>query len=113
MNTNMNDVELVYHDWAKQYDEDTEERVNPSTAMEGNSLLTFLRPSHLDTILEIGCGTGRLTIPIAKECGKITAVDSSGPMLEVARVKSKELPNIEYRKLDITKRSPFQSASFD
>jgi len=48
-------------------------------------------------ILEIGCGTGRLTIPIARECRRVVAVDASAPMLEVAKTKSRELSNIAYR----------------
>ena len=35
------------------------------------------------TILDIGCGTGTLAIPLAKEASKITAIDLSKPMLEI------------------------------
>lgn len=40
-------------------------------------------------VLEIGCGTGRIAIPIAM-CGvKVTGLDNSAPMLEVCREKAK------------------------
>ena len=40
-------------------------------------------------ILELACGTGRFTIPIAKEGFSITGLDNSGPFLEFAEEKAK------------------------
>ncbi len=42
-----------------------------------------------DPILEIACGTGRLTIPLAREGYDITGLDISEGMLEVAKEKAK------------------------
>ena len=42
-------------------------------------------------ILELGCGTGRVAVPIAKAGVDITAVDFSPAMLEVARRKTNDL----------------------
>jgi len=40
-------------------------------------------------VLEIGCGTGRIAIPVAM-CGiQVTGLDNSAPMLEVCRDKAK------------------------
>lgn len=39
-----------------------------------------LRPE--DTVLDLGCGCGRLTVPIAKRVRAVTAMDSSERMLE-------------------------------
>lgn len=39
-------------------------------------------------ILELGCGTGRLTIPIAKDGYDITGIDFTSSMLEQAKVKA-------------------------
>jgi SAM-dependent methyltransferase len=41
-------------------------------------------------ILELCCGTGRLTIPIAKDGYDISGVDNSSSMLEQAKVKASE-----------------------
>ena len=38
-------------------------------------------------ILELGCGTGRVLLPLARQGYEITGVDLSQPMLEVARHK--------------------------
>jgi SAM-dependent methyltransferase len=47
-------------------------------------------------ILEFCCGSGRLSIPLAKEGLKITGVDNSKTMLEQAKIKTKN------EKLEIT-----------
>src|SRR5215212_8947602 len=36
-------------------------------------------------VLELGCGTGRLTIPIARTGARIVGIDRSAPMLARAR----------------------------
>ncbi len=43
-----------------------------------------------EPILELACGTGRLTIPIAEEGYDITGLDISKDMLEVGRKKAEE-----------------------
>lgn len=52
-------------------------------------------------VLELGCGTGRVTIPLAINSKNITAVDISQPMLELAQLKSNR-NNIKLLKDDIT-----------
>lgn len=53
-------------------------------------------------ILELCCGTGRLTLPIAKDGYNISGVDYTVSMLEQAKVKaSKEGLNIEFIEADI------------
>ena len=53
-------------------------------------------------ILELCCGTGRLTLPIAKEGYTITGVDITPSMLEKAKTKaSKEGLEIEFIEADI------------
>jgi len=46
-------------------------------------------------ILELGCGTGRITIPIAMSGLEIIGLDSSGKMLETAKTKISKTPGIE------------------
>jgi len=38
-------------------------------------------------VLELGCGTGRVLLPVAEVCGFILGVDSSPAMLEICRDK--------------------------
>ena len=44
-------------------------------------------------VLELGCGTGRVTLPIAAAGVPITGVDNAGPMLDIARGKSGDASN--------------------
>lgn len=47
-------------------------------------------------ILEVACGTGRVTVQLAESGLRITGVDLSAPMLEVARHKSRIWPNVRF-----------------
>ena len=42
-------------------------------------------------VLELGCGTGRVAIPIARAGIEVVGLDSSGAMLDVARLKAQDL----------------------
>lgn len=60
-------------------------------------------PKNKETkILELCCGTGRLTLPIAKEGYDICGVDYTSSMLEQARIKATEAGlNIRFVEADI------------
>jgi ubiquinone/menaquinone biosynthesis C-methylase UbiE len=55
-----------------------------------------LRPhiSPTDTVLDLGCGIGRVTRYVAPLCREIWAVDVSETMLRFARERLAELPNV-------------------
>ena len=53
-----------------------------------------IRPS--DSIVEIGCGVGRLTRALAARAGEVTAVDLSERMLARARRENPHLHNVEW-----------------
>lgn len=39
--------------------------------------------------LELGCGTGRVTLPMAHTGAQVTGLDNAGPMLDIARTKAR------------------------
>src|SRR4051812_38157259 len=43
-------------------------------------------------VLELGCGTGRVAIPLAQQGIDLTAIDVSAAMLAFARRKAADLP---------------------
>ncbi len=51
-----------------------------------------LARAHGRQLLELACGTGRLTLPLARHGFLITGVDLSAAMLEIARAKLAEEP---------------------
>jgi SAM-dependent methyltransferase len=66
------------------------------------------------SILEIGCGWGRLTKPIAESLNpeKYIAIDFSHERLEIAKEKLKNT-NVVLMYYDVTKGLPFLDDSFD
>ena len=55
---------------------------------------TGYAPNPRDTVIEIGCGIGRLTRAIAPEVGRVIALDISENMLSIAREAN--LPNVDF-----------------
>lgn len=51
-----------------------------------------------DTVLELGCGTGRTTLELAGNVKNISAIDISAKMLEIAKEKAdrRQIKNIEF-----------------
>ena len=47
-------------------------------------------------VMEVACGTGRVAIPLARAGARVTALDLSPLMLDVAREKSRSTPNIRW-----------------
>jgi ubiquinone/menaquinone biosynthesis C-methylase UbiE len=57
-------------------------------------LRPFIGPT--DTVLDLGCGIGRVTRYVAPLCREIWAVDVSETMLRFARARLADLPNVRF-----------------
>ena len=80
-------------------------------------LLARLRLTGGESVLEIGCGTGAVTVPLANavgEHGRVVAVDISEPMLDAARKRVSEsgMRNVTLLSGD-AQVFPFEHATFD
>ena len=67
-----------------------------------------------DNVLELGCGTGRITIPMAGKVKSVTATDISSAPLEVAQKKAERASiahKITFRQGDMVSL-PFDSSTF-
>ena len=64
-------------------------------------------------VLEIGAGTGRYSIALAKEGMDVTAVELVDKNLEILREKSKGISNIRSLQADATSLSMFEDDQFD
>ncbi len=69
------------------------------------------RHSVGDDILDVGIGTGRASLPLARKGKNVTGIDSSESMLEVTRKLAGDLP-VRLLPGDVEKL-PFPDASFD
>ena len=65
-------------------------------------------------VLELGCGTGRIAIPVARSGTRVTGIDRSAPMLDRARAKRalcRGLVGVDFVRGDI-RRLPFRTRQF-
>ncbi|MEM7030857.1 MAG: methyltransferase domain-containing protein [Chloroflexota bacterium] len=88
------EVDLAFwRDYAPRYDECT---ALPGSYNQTLSVLReLIRPD--DTLLDVGAGTGRFALPLARQVKQITALDHAWPMLSILEQKMRQqcLSNIE------------------
>jgi SAM-dependent methyltransferase len=70
-----------------------------------------IEPHH--TVVEIGCGVGRLTRAIAARADRILALDVSEEMLARARELNPALANVDWRLVNGTSLAPVEDGSAD
>ncbi len=95
----------AYNNWAKTYDT----VANKTRDLEAIALKAVLDDSRYDTILELGCGTGKNTIWLSGKCDQLTAADFSPEMMAIAQQKVTS-PNITFKQVDITHAWDFGKA---
>jgi SAM-dependent methyltransferase len=66
-----------------------------------------------DDVVEIGCGVGRMTRPLAARARSVRALDVSPRMLELAREHNPRLENVEWIAGDGVSLQPIPDASAD
>ena len=71
------------------------------------------RLQGVETILEVGAGTGVFSIPLAQRGFSVTHLDFSSTMLEIARQKAAGLTNIRFVEGNAVDLSQFPERSFD
>ncbi len=66
-------------------------------------LISKMNLSKDDTVLDVGCGEGSVTIPLSKEVSSITAIDATEKMLEILdeKIKAESIYNIKTIKDDV------------
>jgi len=100
-------VKKLYADWSGVYDQSSENSL--SVLVEKGVLIEAVNPKEGEAILDLGCGTGRITAQIFEFNKTVVGVDLSDQMLEVAR---KKLPEASFIQADILSL-PFADNSFD
>jgi len=58
-------------------------------------------PPNCGQALEIGCGTGSLSRLLSRKADQVLALDLSLKMIEIAKLRAIEYPNIEYQVVDV------------
>ena len=102
------DIQNAYNEWSGSYDSDE----NLTRDLDRQVTMDLLGNLHFDSILEIGCGTGKNTVFLAQIGSVVNAVDFSQGMIEKAKEKV-QADNVHFSLLDITQRWEFEDQFFD
>jgi len=97
-----------YDHWAASYDDDG----NPLPVLEGTLVEELLGNVSGLEVLDLGCGTGRHAIAMARRGARVTAVDFSEGMLERAKRKIGDA-KVSFQVCDLARSLPFAAATFD
>lgn len=63
-------------------------------------VMQWLDPQPTDTILDVGCGDGALTVKIAERCTHITGLDASPNFIQAAESSYSGVPKLSWQVLD-------------
>src|ERR1044072_3115527 len=101
-------VNEAYTDWSTTYDSDR----NLTRDLDHSVTHATLAHLHFDSVLELGCGTGKNTGLLSTIWDRVHALDFSSGMIEKAKAKLNQ-PNITFEIADINSSWPCQDQSFD
>jgi malonyl-CoA O-methyltransferase len=102
------DIEQAYTDWSATYDQDR----NLTRDLDEFVTRETLANLRCNSILEIGCGTGKNTALLAQISRNVLAMDFSAGMIEKARQKI-SLENVTFAVADLTQPWPVENQAFD
>ena len=101
-------IQKAYNEWSASYDTDE----NLTRDLDQNVLREALANLHFDSILEIGCGTGKNTLFLRQIGGYVHALDFSEGMIGKAREKVRAA-NVKFSVADLTQRWPCGDSVYD
>ncbi len=101
-------IQSAYNEWSTSYDQDE----NRTRDLDRDVIRRQFAGLHFDSILEIGCGTGKNTSFLAQIGKSVHALDFSEGMIAKAREKV-QAQNIVFALMDITQPWKFPDRSFD
>jgi ubiquinone/menaquinone biosynthesis C-methylase UbiE len=61
-----------------------------------DAIVDAFRLSGSDVVVDLGCGTGQLTVPMAARVGSVVGIDREPDMLWLARGHDENVPNISW-----------------
>lgn len=94
------------YDLAAKYYDEKEKYLN---SFEQNKILPLLADIKDKNVLDVGAGTGRLSVLLAKNGAKVTALDLSPKMLELVKRKNAKIEIV----VGEAENLPFKKETFD
>ena len=101
-------IQNAYNEWAEIYDTNT----NLTRDLDQKVTRDTLADQHFNSILELGCGTGKNTAFLVQIGARVHALDFSQGMIEKAKVKVKA-ENVRFEMANLTKRWPCENEAYD
>jgi ubiquinone/menaquinone biosynthesis C-methylase UbiE len=101
-------IQNAYNAWSGTYDTDE----NLTRDLDRTVTRDTLANQRFDSILEIGCGTGKNTVFLAQIGTSVHALDFSPGMIEKAKGKVRA-QNVRFSMADLTKQWPCEEAAYD
>jgi ubiquinone/menaquinone biosynthesis C-methylase UbiE len=101
-------IQKSYNEWSQTYDTDR----NLTRDLDQQVLREILANRHFDSVLEIGCGTGKNTSFLSQIGTNVHAIDFSLGMIEKAREKV-NAENVRFSVADLTQKWPCEDETYD
>ena len=101
-------VQKAYDNWSSSYDTDE----NRTRDLDQQITREAVSDQHFDSILEIGCGTGKNTIFLAQIARRVDALDFSEGMIEKAKEKVR-VENVRFSIADLRQKWPAADEAYD
>ena len=101
-------IQKAYNEWSQTYDTDR----NLTRDLDEQIMKEALAGLRFNSILEIGCGTGKNTAFLAQIGTRVHALDFSEGMIEKAKEKVKAT-NVRFSIADLTQRWPCGDQAYD
>jgi malonyl-CoA O-methyltransferase len=101
-------IQSAYNTWASNYDEDK----NLTRDLDAEIVRKEFTGKRFQSILEVGCGTGKNTTFYSEIADKVYALDFSEGMILKAKEKVKS-NNVAFTKSDITLKWPIENNNID
>jgi len=101
-------IQNAYNEWSDNYDSDE----NLTRDLDAQITREVLGGRHFQSMLELGCGTGKNTVFFAQIADSVHALDFSQGMVEKARQKVQAW-NVRFEMADLTQRWPCADSAYD
>jgi malonyl-CoA O-methyltransferase len=101
-------IQAAYNDWSATYDTDE----NLTRDLDQRVTRNTLKNLHFNSILEIGCGTGKNTELLSQIGENVHAVDFSQGMIDKAKEKIRA-SNVRFSIANIKEKWPYEDQSYD
>ncbi len=85
---------------------------NLTRDLDSSVTRSLLANRQFDSILELGCGTGKNTVFLAQIGANVHALDFSEGMIQKAKEKVKA-ENVRFETVDLTERWPCEDGTYD